>query len=132
MTEIFSTLHKYIYIFSNFFIASPAFSWIDDYVDFLPSNSRKCCQFNEKNGSVCYSEDYVLNTPTCKAPTITDWDWDYPDYNEDIDDVNNPKINQNGPDIETKKSKATHDLWLPGMLTTLFRNSGREVKLIVY
>ena len=95
------------------YTASPAFSWIDDYVDFLPSHSRQCCQFNEKNGSVCYSEDYVLNKPTCKAPTITDWDWDYPDYNEDIDDVN-PKINNNGPEIVTKKSKATHDLWLPG------------------
>ena len=95
------------------FVASPAFSWIDDYVDFLPSNSRKCCQFNEKNGSVCYSEDYVLNSPTCKKPSISDWDsWDYPDYSDE--DVN-PKINNNGPDIATKKSKATHDLWLPGM-----------------
>ena len=27
----------------------------------------------------------------------------------------NPKMNNNGPDIATKKSKATHDLWLPGM-----------------
>ena len=100
-------------VFQFSFVASPAFSWIDDYVDFLPSNSRKCCQFNEKNGSVCYSEDYVLNSPTCKKPSISDWDsWDYPDYSDE--DVN-PKINNNGPDIATKKSKATHDLWLPGM-----------------
>ena len=62
---------------------------------------------------VCYSEDYVLNSPTCKKPSFSDWDsWDYPDYS---DENVNPKINNNGPDIATKKSKATHDLWLPGM-----------------
>ena len=110
---------------------------MDDYPDFLTKNSRSCCQFNENNGSVCYSEDILLsknNVPsnplTTASSVIKSWmddehdDWDNWDNFDDFDNFDNAVNNDNAivQDVipmpnhnrnKNIKTKVTHDLTLP-------------------
>ena len=110
---------------------------MDDYPDFLTKNSRACCQFNENNGSICYSEDILLtkdNVPsnplTTASSVIKSWmdddhdDWDNWDNFDDFDNFDNAVNNDNAivqdeipmPNHNRNKNiktKVTHDLTLP-------------------
>ena len=48
------------------YVASPAFSWVDDYDAFMKAG--KCCSYHEENPlNICYSEDYLVNPPRDKS-----------------------------------------------------------------
>ena len=51
-------------------IASPAMSWVDDYVNYLSSTS-KCCLFFEKNHSTVYSEEWASHKRSYKSRIST-------------------------------------------------------------
>ena len=51
-------------------IASPAMSWVDDYVNYL-SSTYKCCLFFEKNHSTVYSEEWASHRKSYKSRIST-------------------------------------------------------------
>ena len=101
--------------------ASPAFSWIDDYEDFL-KDSKGCCYFHQNNGSVCYSEDVKKGRAHKKQSVIQSWtgdhlDWDIDEDFPSIDDDDEGQISEeasptNGQKVSNKNSKAKHELHL--------------------
>ena len=55
--SLVNTVSLWSKVANKTYVASPAFSWIDDYSPFLMSGKKKCCSYQETNHSVCYSED---------------------------------------------------------------------------
>ena len=50
------------------FVASPAFSWIDDYEAFITSKSPRCCSYYKANNSICFSEDVWMTKSSHFTP----------------------------------------------------------------
>ena len=69
-----NSLQNTINIWSKFAnqtrVASPAMSWVDDYVNYLSSTS-KCCMFFEKNHSTVYSEEWNNHAKNYKSKIST-------------------------------------------------------------
>ena len=82
------------------YVASPAMSWVDDYVSFMTTSS--CCLFFEKNQSTCYSEDYYNDKHKHKSFIQTF-----------IGDHEENEINDVTPTMTSTTSKVVHKEHLP-------------------
>ena len=62
------------------YVASPAFSWVDDYDAFM--RNGRCCSYQEDDHEkICYSEDVLVNPPRDKSPAQYEG---YDDYVNEI------------------------------------------------
>lgn len=64
------------------YVASPAFSWVDDYDAFM--RNGRCCSYQEDNHeNICYSEDVLVNPPRDKYMSPAQYEG-YDDYVNEI------------------------------------------------
>lgn len=105
--SLVNTVALWAKVANTTYVASPAFSWIDDYPAFLKSEER-CCQFKEEDPEdICYSEDR-LKMIQAQESVIQSWIGEHEDYDYDYDDPVTTVAS-----TTLKASKVVHKEFLP-------------------